>query len=222
MGSIFGGSKSKSTSSNQAYGTLSTAFSPLLGYAQQGAQGLAALLGGDTSGFEAYKRATGFDAAAETGSRGITGNAAASGLLRSGSTSKALQSYGTNLQNQYSQNYLDNLLSLANTGLQAGNVLSGAGATSTSTSKSKSGLGGLVGSIASGVAASDRRLKKNIFEVGKLKNGLKLYQFRYINNEGPFVGVMAQEVKELMPEALGPEVNGYMTVNYEVIKDGAL
>lgn len=161
MSSIFGGSKQKSqstsTSGNKAYDTISNAYSPLLGYASQGAQGLSALLGGDASGFNAYKNATGFNGAAEQGSRGITGNAAAAGLLRSGSTSKALQAFGDTLQNNYANQYMQQLLGQANLGFQAGNLISGAGNYSTgqSTSKgsSKPGIGGFLGALASGAAA---------------------------------------------------------------------
>jgi hypothetical protein len=105
------------------------------------------LLGGDTSGFQSYKDATGFDFMTEQGSRGITGNAAARGLLRSGATGKALANYGNQMQNQYAQNYINQLLGLGQLGLGAGGLLAQAGQTSTSTSKSRSkpGLGGLIG-----------------------------------------------------------------------------
>jgi hypothetical protein len=222
MSSIFGGTKRKSegSSSNLAYGDLSSAFSPLYGAAKSGADSLAKLLGGDASGFNAYKDATGFNFAAEQGSRGITGNAAARNLLRSGSTSKALVGFGNNLQDQYAQSYMDKLLGQAGLGLQAGQVVSGAGEVrkETSSEKSKPGIGGFLGRIGAGFAASDRRLKKNIFKVGELPNGLNLYQFRYtFDDTKPIIGVMADEVSVIQPEALGPVVNGYQTVNYDLI-----
>lgn len=226
MGGIFGGSKSKqkSKSSNQAYGYIKDTFSPLTQYAGTGAESLSALLGGDSTGFDAYKRATGFDAMAEQGSRGITGNAAAGGLLRSGSTAKGLQEYGNNIQNQYVQQYMQQLLGLSGLGMGAGQLISGAGGVnkSSGSSNNKSGIGGLVGGVASGIAASDRRLKKDITKVGALPNGLNVYEFTYINDSGPHVGVMADEVAKLMPEALGPVVDGYMTVNYNKIEQGVL
>lgn len=225
MSKIFGGSKSQSTSttSNRAYDDISQAYSPMMGMAGTGANALQALLSGDASGFNAYKGATGFDAMAEEGSRGITGNAAASGLLRSGSTGKALQGYGQNLQNQFAGNYMDRLLGMSGLGLQAGGLISQAGQTgeSTSTSKNKPGLGGMIGQIGAGIAASDRRLKTNVRKIGKLRNGLGLYTYDYINGSGPFVGVMADEVREIMPEALGPVIGGYDTVDYDKIKEVA-
>jgi hypothetical protein len=156
MSKIFGGSKSTqtSTSSNRAYDTVNQSLSPLIGMAGTGANALQALLTGDRSGFDAYKGATGYDAIAEQGSRGITGNAAAGGLLRSGSTGKALQAFGTNLQNTFANNYMDRLLQQAGLGFNAANALTAAGntASSTGTSKSKPGLGGLIGGFASGIA----------------------------------------------------------------------
>lgn len=217
MGGIFGGNKQKSSSSNQAFGQISQALGPSMGFAQQGGNALAALLGGDSSGFDKYKAATGFDFAANEGSRGITGNAAARGLLRSGGTGKSLMDFGTKLQDQYAGNYLDKLLGLGNLGLGAGSVLANAGQTSTSKGKSKSGLGGLLGTAASGIAASDPRLKKNVVKLYELDNGLGVYRYNYINDTGPYVGVMADEVKALMPHALGPVIDGYMTVDYSKI-----
>lgn len=214
MGSVFGGNKRKDSASNQAFGQLRDTFTPVTQFAGTGANALQALLSGDPTGFNAYKQATGFDPMAEAGSRGITGNAAASGMLRSGGTGKALQSFGANLQNQFAGSYMDRLLGLSNLGLGAGQLISGAGQTSTSTSKSKPGIGGFLGQVGAGVAASDRRLKKSIYHLYERDDGLSVYQYRYLNNEGPYIGVMAQEVAELKPEALGPTVNGYLTVNY--------
>lgn len=156
MSKIFGGSKSKqsSTSSNRAYAPVSQSMSPLLSMAGTGANALQALLSGDTSGFQNFKDATGFDAVAEQGSRGITGNAAASGMLRSGPTAKSLQAFGTNLENTYANNYMDRLLQQAGLGFNAANAMTAAGgsSTSTGTSKSKPGIGGFLGGIASGIA----------------------------------------------------------------------
>lgn len=145
MSKIFGGSTEKSSRSNRAFDQINSAFSPMFGQASGAADKIAALLGGDTSGFNAYKDATGFDFMAEQGSRGITGNKAASGLLRSGSTGKALANYGNQMQNQYAQNYIQQLLGLGNMGLQAGSLVAGAGETATSSGKKKPGLGGLIG-----------------------------------------------------------------------------
>ena len=223
MGGIFGqGKRAKSSSSNQAYGLLKEQLGGVLPFAQSGGNALQALLSGDTSGFDAFKKAIGFDAMAETGSRGITGNAAAKGLLRSGGTGRRLQQYGQELQNQTSGSYMDRLLGLSNLGLGAGGVLGGAGQVSQSKEKEgKSGLGNALG-IGATLLSSDPRLKKNIKKLGEYEDGLGIYQYDYIDGSGPHIGVMADEVKCLRPEALGPTIDGYMTVDYSKISGGVI
>ena len=103
---------------------------------------------------------------AKEGSVGVTGNAAARGLLRSGSAGKALTQFGQNLQNQFADSYMNRLLGLAGLGIQSGGLMAQAG--QVNKSKSKGGLGGFLGSAASGIAASDRILKKNVVEVVQL------------------------------------------------------
>jgi len=61
---------------------------------------------------------------------------------------------------------------------------------------------------------SDSRLKKDISPLGKLPNGLTLYRFRYLWSETLYVGVMAQEVQKIMPDAVAIDASGYMKVNY--------
>lgn len=218
MSGLFGGSKTKSTSNNQAYGTLSDNFGGLLGNAGTGANALSALLSGDTSGFQKFKDATGFNFESQEGSRGITGNNAARGLLRSGSTGQALVNYGNEIENKYANNYMDRLLNQSNLGFQAGGLLAQAGQQSNSKSKSKPGLGGFLGQMAGGVAASDRRLKKDVEQIGTYGD-LPLFRYSYINVPGEQIGVMAQDVAKHYPRALGPEVFGYLTVDYDKLRE---
>ncbi|MES2905177.1 MAG: tail fiber domain-containing protein [Pseudomonadota bacterium] len=66
-------------------------------------------------------------------------------------------------------------------------------------------------------AASDRRLKMDIEQVGREDDGLGVYQYRYVTDQpgAPLrTGVMADEVAELRPWALGPVLNGFSTVCY--------
>jgi len=62
--------------------------------------------------------------------------------------------------------------------------------------------------------SSDIRLKCDIAEVGRLANGLKLYRHRYLWSDTMYVGVMAQEVAAVMPEAVKRGADGYLRVNY--------
>lgn len=96
----------------------------------------------------------------------------------------------------------------------------GQSGTSSSTSKTKNSggiLGKIVGAAATIGSFSDPRLKKNITKIGELLDGLGVYIWSYIwqPDSTTNVGVMADEVAELRPWALGPEVAGFMTVNYE-------
>ena len=97
----------------------------------------------------------------------------------------------------------------------------------TQTSNQKTG-GNIFGKIAGAAAtaasfASDIRLKTNIEHIGETADGLGVYEYDYLPIEGEIAnympegrqrGVMAHEVAELRPDALGPTIDGYMTVNY--------
>ena len=61
---------------------------------------------------------------------------------------------------------------------------------------------------------SDRRLKKNIKQIGKIKD-LPLYLFEYLWGQWS-IGVMADEVRDKYPEYV-KTVNGFDMVDYEVI-----
>lgn len=77
-----------------------------------------------------------------------------------------------------------------------------------------------IGSIASlagsaaGMFLSDRRLKWDIREVGKLVNGLKTYTYKYLGDMTQHFGVMAQDVLKIRPDAVGVTSNGYLFVDY--------
>lgn len=232
MGSIFGGSKTKSTqtsnSSNQGYGAISSALTPTLNQTGTATSAIQNLLGLGSGGgpaqdqaFQNYRDNSGYNFQMQQGQQAIAGSQAAKGLLDSGSTGKALTTFGQGLADQSLNNYLTQTTSLANLGLSAGNTISGAGnvsnSTGTSSGSSKKGLGGVIGSVAGAVAASDRRLKKDIKKLRTLQNGLNVYQYNYINDKGPYIGVMADEVRDILPEALGPMIDGYMTVDYSKV-----
>lgn len=64
-------------------------------------------------------------------------------------------------------------------------------------------------------ALSDIRLKENITQVGTLANGLGIYTWDWIDdNNDPTRGVIAQEVLEVVPEAVVVADSGYLMVNY--------
>jgi Chaperone of endosialidase len=62
--------------------------------------------------------------------------------------------------------------------------------------------------------ASDRRLKRDIKQVARLDNGLGLYRYRYNWSDQVYVGVMAQEVALVRPDAVVRGADGYLRVDY--------
>jgi hypothetical protein len=61
---------------------------------------------------------------------------------------------------------------------------------------------------------SDERLKKDIALLEQLPSGLNLYAYRYVWADTVYVGVMAQEVASVMPEAVMETPDGHLMVNY--------
>ena len=62
--------------------------------------------------------------------------------------------------------------------------------------------------------ASDIRLKRDITQVRKLDSGINLYRYRYLWSDTTYVGVMAQEVAAVKPEAVLRGADGYLRVDY--------
>ncbi|MGB6282845.1 MAG: tail fiber domain-containing protein, partial [Xanthobacteraceae bacterium] len=62
---------------------------------------------------------------------------------------------------------------------------------------------------------SDIRLKHDVVLIGYLNNGLGLYRFSYNGSNTPYVGVIAQEVAQVAPEAVTRGRDGYLRVYYD-------
>jgi hypothetical protein len=73
---------------------------------------------------------------------------------------------------------------------------------------------------AKGFLPSDIALKTNVQLQGQLPNGINLYTWDWteegkeLSNNAPSYGVIAQEVQEIMPEAVVRGDHGYLTVDY--------
>ncbi|WP_175492666.1 tail fiber domain-containing protein [Methylocapsa palsarum] len=83
--------------------------------------------------------------------------------------------------------------------------------------------GGGVANAAKGLAGlfSDRRMKRHIEPVGTLFDGQPIYRFRYRDDPTMHIGLMAQDVAEIHPEAVGVADNGFMMVDYGRATDNA-
>lgn len=77
-------------------------------------------------------------------------------------------------------------------------------------------IGSVVGTVASIAALfSDRRLKMNIKRIGTHPIGIGIYQYVIAGKQQ--IGVMADEVKQVMPEAIIMHRSGFMQVDYNLI-----
>ena len=82
------------------------------------------------------------------------------------------------------------------------------------------GLGSLFSAPAGGTSAiggllslSDRRAKEDIVQVGALFDGQPVYRFRYKGAPETHIGLMAQDVMKVVPEAVG-DMGGFLGVDY--------
>lgn len=158
---LFGGSSEKSqstsSSSNQAFPYLQSALGGTIGQGTAAGSSLADMLGlngnpAQAQGFNNFRNSTGYQFGLDQGLQSIRGGAATKGLLNSGSTAKALETYGQNYANTQYGNYTSLLQSLLGSGLQGANILSGAGQVSqsqstSSGSKSDGGPGAFLGTL---------------------------------------------------------------------------
>lgn len=135
-------------SKNLAYGDISSAFKPALGYVTQGGDMVANLLGvgpggtaAQTGALDNFAKSGGMQWLMDQGNRMINSNQSAKGLLQSGSTLKGIEKYGQGLGSTYLNDYMNNLFKLSNVGLGAGGVLANAGQVSKGTGPTQGGAG---------------------------------------------------------------------------------
>lgn len=76
-------------------------------------------------------------------------------------------------------------------------------------------LANLGGAAANYFMFSDERLKEDIREMGLLSSGVRVVHYRYRGLPGRrFIGVIAQEVLRILPEAVARHPSGYLMVDY--------
>jgi len=79
----------------------------------------------------------------------------------------------------------------------------------------RGGGGGGRGGGGGGGRRSDIALKHHVILLGHLDNGLGFYRFSYNGSDKGYVGVMAQEVQTVRPDAVIRGHDGYLRVYYE-------
>lgn len=131
-------------------------------------------------------------------SQGQVSNIFANSLNQSGNVS----SFNTNMQASMRNSALNNNAALQSASMQAG-------------ATQNAGTMGMIGGIGSGLlgaasmfALSDKREKTEIKPLGKAGSilGLKTYSYKYKGDDKERIGVMAQDVQKVLPEAVA-EVN---------------
>lgn len=215
--------QSKAVASNVNNKLLTGMYTP---QAQQGITSgnyLSALLTGQgpdvgaaNAGYQAYLNNAGYEDALRRMSQSVVGGGAASGLLRSGSTAKALNAQGAEINRGYFNNYLSSLGNLSEMGQNAGQLIGQAG--QGQVVKKPSIWSSIASAGGTGLASlkSDRRLKENIVQVGSYPNGLPKYEFNYKGETLRHRGVMSDDVRVKYPEAV-EVVNGFDHVYYAML-----
>ncbi len=64
---------------------------------------------------------------------------------------------------------------------------------------------------------SDIITRKDIVRIGTTFYRLPLYRFCYIDQEGVYEGLMAQDVIKIRPDAVSVGENGYLCVDYAAL-----
>lgn len=70
-----------------------------------------------------------------------------------------------------------------------------------------------LGMLGSSLWPSDERIKENIEKVGELNDGQNVYAYNYKGDSTPHIGLLAQEVERVRPDAVG-EFGGVKAVDY--------
>lgn len=215
----------KPVSTNQNFKLLNKTYTPQAEAGVGATNYLSSLLTGQgdvgaaQQGWQGYQNMAGYAPAMAEMTRGVTGTAAARGLLRSGSTGQAYLREGQKLNQQMFGNYLEGLGGLAGIGNEAGSIMANVGGGhQDSMRKSTAGtIGSVAGKALSLFGMSDRRLKEDIEQVGHYENGLPMYEFRYKGDPQKWRGVMADDVEKVRPETVRTTLDGFKAVNYSML-----
>lgn len=236
--SIFGGGSKKATKKSlafmkQVYGENKAMAQPWAdkGYGAYSAANDFLFGPNQSQAFNNWLNSSDYKFTTQAGLDAITQNMASKGLLNSGSTLKAITQWGQQNAQQYRQNYFNNLMGSAGLGAGVlGNLMGqsnqSAGMYGNTAQQgaqlAANGVGNFL-NFGLGVAGliSDERLKTDKKRIGSIKTHGKvvpLHAYRYKGepkNAQPHIGVMAQDVKRLVPKALGPKVGNFMSVDYK-------
>lgn len=74
----------------------------------------------------------------------------------------------------------------------------------------------IIGNLGITTGLSDRRLKKDVNYLFTMENNVPIYTFKYNWSDDIEIGTMAQDIEDIIPEAVS-ELNGYKLVDYKQI-----
>lgn len=125
--------------------------------------------------------------------------------------------YNYNANSQ--MNYISQYLAMLNGGYPGGESTGSSTGQSYQPANSFSsmagaGLGGLGLGLQAFNSFSDERLKDDIAVIGKTHDGQPIHIFKYKGDDKPTIGLMAQEVEKVRPEAVSMDPSGFKKVNY--------
>jgi hypothetical protein len=72
-----------------------------------------------------------------------------------------------------------------------------------------------------GFKFSDRRLKKDIKQIGTLFDGTPVYRFKYLTSDTTNIGLMADDIEKFAPDAVSASDNGFKMVDYHAATERA-
>ena len=100
---------------------------------------------------------------------------------------------------------------------QGGAMMDQFGIQSANTNAQNAGMYGLLGTLGAGamMRPSDRRLKSNIERIGTHPLGIGVYEYDIFGEHQ--IGVMADEVEAIMPDAVVTHASGYKMVDYGML-----
>jgi len=202
---------SKPKSDNRFADQINQQFTPMV---QPGVQGMSAAanilgLGGSearSSALSDWWNSSGGNFMLNQGLDGVDAMYRSRGLANSGAAMKGMEDYRSGLASTKMGEAMGQFTDLSRLSLGAGGLIANAGQQNVGGSK------GIAGTLGSALALfSDPDLKTDITPTGSIGT----YTFRYKSDPDGELhhGIMADEVAEKLPQAAGPRINGFRTVD---------
>jgi len=141
------------------------------------------------------------------GNLGTSGTQLGTGIAQAGAAAAGSQAAGIVGETNALSSIPLGMMMMSGNGGGGGGYITQTGGTG-----SGGGYGGGGGSY------SDRRLKEDIKRVGITDGGLPVYTFRFKGEKRTYMGVMADEVLNKIPEAVSKDDNGFYRVNYAMLE----